>query len=76
MFDEFGCEPGLRDVARYGARPAQEGFTACGLEWGERLPAALPPHCCQAVSEVASHCAKEWERLAGLLQQGERHLAN
>ncbi|MFF3842525.1 helix-turn-helix domain-containing protein [Streptomyces sp. NPDC001930] len=45
---------------------------ALELVAGERLLPAVPPHCLRAVAEVASHYAKEWERLAGVLQQGDR----
>ncbi|MFE2972556.1 helix-turn-helix domain-containing protein [Streptomyces sp. NPDC059340] len=45
---------------------------AQGLGAGERLLAAVPPHCVRAVAEVASHYAKEWERLAISLQQTDR----
>ncbi|MDF3142788.1 MULTISPECIES: winged helix-turn-helix transcriptional regulator [unclassified Streptomyces] len=45
---------------------------AQGLAAGERLLAALPPHCMRAVAEVANHYAREWERLAGALQQTDR----
>jgi hypothetical protein len=45
---------------------------AQGLAAGERLLAAVPPHCARAVAEVASHYAKEWERLAIALQRDDR----
>jgi hypothetical protein len=39
---------------------------------GERLLVAVPPHCLRAVAEVASYYAREWERLADVLQQADR----
>ncbi|WP_406395223.1 hypothetical protein OG806_36080 [Streptomyces sp. NBC_00882] len=44
---------------------------AQGLALGERLKAAVPPHCAPMVAEVASHYAKEWERFAASLQQDD-----
>ncbi|MDX3584204.1 ParB/RepB/Spo0J family partition protein [Streptomyces europaeiscabiei] len=44
---------------------------AQGLATGERLMAAVPPHCAQVVAEVAGHYAKEWERLTVALQQND-----
>ncbi|MEV7565411.1 helix-turn-helix domain-containing protein [Streptomyces tanashiensis] len=44
------------------------------LAAGEMLLATVPDHCVHAVAEVASHYAKEWERLADVLQQGGRRL--
>ncbi|GAA3856413.1 ParB N-terminal domain-containing protein [Streptomyces sedi] len=34
------------------------------LAAGEQLLAAVPPHCAQALAEVASHYARAWERFA------------
>jgi ParB-like chromosome segregation protein Spo0J len=45
---------------------------AQGLAAGERLIAAVPPHCVRSVAEVAGHYAREWERLAATLQQNDR----
>ncbi|MGW6395931.1 ParB/RepB/Spo0J family partition protein [Streptomyces sp. NPDC055103] len=42
---------------------------AQGLAAGEQLLAAVPPHCALALTEVVSHYAREWERLAAGLQQ-------
>ncbi|MFD4497586.1 helix-turn-helix domain-containing protein [Streptomyces sp. NPDC058486] len=42
---------------------------AHGLAAGEQLLAAVPPHCAGALTEVVSHYAREWERLATGLQQ-------
>ncbi|MFE2557314.1 helix-turn-helix domain-containing protein [Streptomyces sp. NPDC059352] len=42
---------------------------AHGLAAGEQLLAAVPPHCARALTEVVSHYAREWERLAAGLQQ-------
>ncbi|MGW1895267.1 helix-turn-helix domain-containing protein [Streptomyces sp. NPDC002004] len=42
---------------------------AQALAAGEQLLESVPPHCARAVAEVASHYAKEWERLAGELRR-------
>ncbi|MEU6934633.1 helix-turn-helix domain-containing protein [Streptomyces sp. 2RAF24] len=42
---------------------------AQGLAAGEQLLAAVPPHCARALTEVMSHYAREWERLAAGMQQ-------
>ncbi|MEU9350945.1 winged helix-turn-helix domain-containing protein [Streptomyces griseoloalbus] len=42
------------------------------LAAGERMLDAVPPHCVQAVADIASHYAKEWERLAETLRQTDR----
>ncbi|MFK3728864.1 helix-turn-helix domain-containing protein [Streptomyces sp. NPDC088090] len=42
---------------------------AHGLAAGEQLLAAVPPHCAGALTEVVSHYAREWERLAAGLQR-------
>ncbi|MFD6077783.1 helix-turn-helix domain-containing protein [Streptomyces hydrogenans] len=42
---------------------------AHGLAAGEQLLAAVPPHCAGALTEVMSHYAREWERLAAGLQR-------
>jgi ParB-like chromosome segregation protein Spo0J len=42
---------------------------AQGLAAGEELLAAVPPHCARALTEVVSHYAREWERLAAGLQR-------
>ncbi|MEU7019319.1 helix-turn-helix domain-containing protein [Streptomyces sp. NPDC046203] len=44
---------------------------AQGLAAGEQLLAAVPPHCAGALTEVVCHYAREWERLAAVLQQTE-----
>ncbi|MCX4967297.1 helix-turn-helix domain-containing protein [Streptomyces sp. NBC_00654] len=45
---------------------------AHGLAAGEQLLAAVPPHCARALTEVVSHYAREWERLAAGLQSPTR----
>lgn len=45
---------------------------AHGLAAGEQLLAAVPPHCARALTEVVSHYAREWERLAAGLQTPTR----
>lgn len=45
---------------------------AQGLAAVERMLDVVPPHCVRAVAEVASHYAKEWERLASTLRQIDR----
>ncbi|MEU6974968.1 MULTISPECIES: helix-turn-helix domain-containing protein [unclassified Streptomyces] len=42
---------------------------AQGLAAGEQLLSAVPPHCARALTEVMSHYAREWERLAAGMQQ-------
>ncbi|MET7291203.1 winged helix-turn-helix transcriptional regulator [Streptomyces griseoloalbus] len=42
------------------------------LAAGERMLDAVPPHCVQAVADIASHYAREWERLAETLRQTDR----
>ncbi|GHH91986.1 hypothetical protein GCM10017779_24430 [Streptomyces capillispiralis] len=42
------------------------------LAVGERMLDAVPPHCVQAVADIASHYAREWERLAETLRQTDR----
>ncbi|MEW1698051.1 helix-turn-helix domain-containing protein [Streptomyces sp. NPDC091278] len=42
---------------------------AQGLAAGEQLLAAVPPHCAHALTEVMSHYAREWERLAAGMRQ-------
>lgn len=42
---------------------------AQGLAAGEQLLAAVPPHCARALTEVMSHYAREWERLAAGMQR-------
>lgn len=42
---------------------------AQGLAAGEQLLAAVPPHCARALTEVMSHYAREWERLAAGMQE-------
>ncbi|MFI6417346.1 helix-turn-helix domain-containing protein [Streptomyces sp. NPDC050842] len=42
---------------------------AHGLAAGEQLLASVPPHCASALTEVVSHYAREWERLAAGLQE-------
>ncbi|MEU8759653.1 helix-turn-helix domain-containing protein [Streptomyces sp. NPDC048659] len=44
---------------------------AQGLAAGEQLLAAVPPHCARALTEVMSHYAREWERLAAGMQRGD-----
>ncbi|MDV5142788.1 transcriptional regulator [Streptomyces sp. SBC-4] len=45
---------------------------AHGLAAGEQLLATVPPHCARALTEVVSHYAREWERLAAGLQETDQ----
>ncbi|WP_084725701.1 ParB/RepB/Spo0J family partition protein [Streptacidiphilus melanogenes] len=45
---------------------------ARGLVAAEQLLAGVPPHCAQALAEVATHYARTWDRLAEELQHMDR----
>ncbi|MFD8639353.1 helix-turn-helix domain-containing protein [Streptomyces zaomyceticus] len=67
--DALSNDPSIRFTDSGRALLRWLNIQAQGLAAGEQLLAGVPPHCARALTEVMSHYAREWERLAAGMRQ-------